>query len=1124
MIFTDRTIIVQKGTSSINDTIVLYRGDKDIEIRFTLNENSPFKFGSGSSPNIIEKTEAAYGQLVIKTPNDLPPIFSEVVPTNEGKIIFTITAEMIDEITEVGNYTFQIRLLDESRNSRATLPEVKNGIEIREPIDSEDRTNVVGLATVGYALTTTGAPEDAFDSEGNYNKTTWETGDRITDAKLSKIENGIYDAHNKINVINDKVEENTTNTNTAKQDINDIKLQIGTEELTTTSKKLKGAINELGSQINDKADEADLQIERKRIDNIISLPEGSTTGDAELADCRIGVDGTNYSNAGEAIRGQISNIINGIENYVSRNNVKSYNFYDNQNLEVGKYITKNSSNDLVYAQNDNNVSTKAIELSSKNICIFFKKLYRYTDLVYYCLIDKDGKVLSIENPNLSINAYQNLYQTLTFTDEQLTQAKYIAFTFNKAGENYKDIVITNSEKPILEDTKYFDYTEPKDYVYNCIEENSNVINDIKQKIYNPVKAENYYNEIWRPQFHFSAENGYMNDPCGFVYYKGMYHLYFQYNPYTIYRDNQIWGHAISNNLVDWTMCDTAIDKTNEYDIWTGSCVVDTQNSAGFGKDTLIAFVTEYYKDGTQSNALYYSFDGNNFNRHKTILTNVVSPTPSSKDFRDPKVIFDPNMNCWIMVLACSSCIGIYKSTNLIDWSYLGKYYTAEGIECPNLVYFEEYDIYAMMYSVNNSMKYHMGRLTSNTFAHLNETPLVLDNGFEYYAMQCLTNAPDKKIYSIGWANTQGKEIGSTNKAWNGIMSTIRELSVKNVSTGENVSTGATQLAILTQNVPNFYNGVFKKIFDIECKVSPANPIKLPIKSKSGRIKVVFDFDGITNKSEYPEVNLFACQTENYRIQYNVPTNKMIHDRTKCGDNSLYANVLNGFSNEVSLINGKLYIDIIFDNGIVETIVNNCTSITDAVFPYGDNILIRCDNGEFNAKVEYFDGRYTLDTRKKLNTNLGKYELLDNCKLTTKGLAMLTYNTYFTTLNFEKNIDSTNYNIICNIYKGAYQTAQMEERIIFAKTNEKYYFVEFTNTSVGLFKNENNSDVLLVNKHIEFSDFVEHLIVIHLDDTCIKINIDGVETLVLDDTSEKKGTISLSAKGYGLNAFNNIFVN
>ena len=143
VIFTDRTVMVQKGISSINDTIILYRGDRDVEIRFTLNEGSPFRFGGGVSPNIIEKTEAAYGQLVIKTPNDLPAIFSEVVPTNEGKIIFKITGEMIDEIAEVGNYSFQIRLFDENISSRVTLPEVNGGIEIREPIASEDTASTV---------------------------------------------------------------------------------------------------------------------------------------------------------------------------------------------------------------------------------------------------------------------------------------------------------------------------------------------------------------------------------------------------------------------------------------------------------------------------------------------------------------------------------------------------------------------------------------------------------------------------------------------------------------------------------------------------------------------------------------------------------------------------------------------------------------------------------------------------------------------------------------------------------------------------------------------------------------------------------------------------------------------
>ena len=200
MIFTDRTVIVQKGTTSINDTIVLYRGDREVEIRFTLNESSPFKFGSGVTPNIIEKTEAAYGQLVIKVPGDKAPIFSEITATKKGAITFTITAEMIDEITEVGNYTFQIRLLDENKEGRVTIPEVVNGIEVREPIATEDisDTNEVGIAAVGYALTTAGTTEDTFDSQGNYNKTTWGTGDRITASKLNKIEAGIDGVNKKV--------------------------------------------------------------------------------------------------------------------------------------------------------------------------------------------------------------------------------------------------------------------------------------------------------------------------------------------------------------------------------------------------------------------------------------------------------------------------------------------------------------------------------------------------------------------------------------------------------------------------------------------------------------------------------------------------------------------------------------------------------------------------------------------------------------------------------------------------------------------------------------------------------------------------------------------------------------
>ena len=212
MIFTERTITISRDTCEIDKPIMLYRGDYNVEVRFAIIE-SPFKYTTKNSTNIIEDVNASYGQLVIKTPNGKPPIFTDVVETNEGSIVFTLSGEMIDETIEVGDYTFQIRLFDSNRGSRATIPPIENGISIREPIAIEDvsTTNEVGVATVGYAITTAGVSDDAFDSQGNYNKTTWGTGDRITAAKLNKIEAGIDGVNEKIANVGNPTDEQVKN-------------------------------------------------------------------------------------------------------------------------------------------------------------------------------------------------------------------------------------------------------------------------------------------------------------------------------------------------------------------------------------------------------------------------------------------------------------------------------------------------------------------------------------------------------------------------------------------------------------------------------------------------------------------------------------------------------------------------------------------------------------------------------------------------------------------------------------------------------------------------------------------------------------------------------------------------
>ena len=236
MIFTERTIKVTNGASQINSPIVLYKGDKNIKIRFKIVD-CPYTY-SKNVDNIIEVSEASYAQLVIKTPNNGLPIFSDIAETESGCVTFTITSEMIDEAEEVGKYSFQVRLLDDEQFSRITIPEVVDGIDVRDPIAIEDisPTNEVDIATVGYALTTAATQEDAFDSQGNYNKTTWGTGDRITAAKLNKIEAGI-------DGVNQKVASGSTGGETGV----DLSIyQTKTDNtLNTTNKTVSGAINEI---------------------------------------------------------------------------------------------------------------------------------------------------------------------------------------------------------------------------------------------------------------------------------------------------------------------------------------------------------------------------------------------------------------------------------------------------------------------------------------------------------------------------------------------------------------------------------------------------------------------------------------------------------------------------------------------------------------------------------------------------------------------------------------------------------------------------------------------------------------------------------------------------------------
>lgn len=196
MIYKDCTITISKGVATISEPIILYRGDKEVELCFEIKENL-YKYSDGT--NIVSSSEASYSQIVIKVPNNKPPIFGEILETKEGKAVLKVTSEMIDEIDEVGLYDFQVRLFDKSKTSRITIPPVEKGIEIREPIAIEDEstTNEVGIAKVGYAqVGTKGVQRPTLNEDGSYNRKFWIDKEPITKEDL--------------NVLEDIVDKNTT--------------------------------------------------------------------------------------------------------------------------------------------------------------------------------------------------------------------------------------------------------------------------------------------------------------------------------------------------------------------------------------------------------------------------------------------------------------------------------------------------------------------------------------------------------------------------------------------------------------------------------------------------------------------------------------------------------------------------------------------------------------------------------------------------------------------------------------------------------------------------------------------------------------------------------------------------
>ncbi len=262
-----------------------------------------------------------------------------------------------------------------------------------------------------------------------------------------------------------------------------------------------------------------------------------------------------------------------------------------------------------------------------------------------------------------------------------------------------------------------------------------------------------YREKNRPQFHFSSRRGWNNDPNGLIYYDGEYHLFYQHNPYERDWGNMHWGHAVSKDLIHWQELPVALYPDHCGTAFSGSAVIDYDNTAGFNKGNTPAMIAIYTADSPdkQVQCLAYSHDhGRTWTKYAGNPLIDSKAKWNSKDTRDPKVFwYKPNRE-WVLVLNERDGHSIYTSTNLKDWTY--RSHVTGFWECPELfelpVDGDPAHTKWVMYGASGT--YMIGSFDGRTFTP--ETGKYYYVTGSQYAAQTYTDIPasDGRRIQIGW--------------------------------------------------------------------------------------------------------------------------------------------------------------------------------------------------------------------------------------------------------------------------------------------------------------------------------------------------------------------------------------
>ncbi|MBS5440965.1 MAG: DUF4980 domain-containing protein [Bacteroides sp.] len=390
-------------------------------------------------------------------------------------------------------------------------------------------------------------------------------------------------------------------------------------------------------------------------------------------------------------------------------------------------------------------------------------------------------------------------------------------------------------------------------------------------------------EKFRPTYHFSPLYGWMNDPNGMVYKDGEYHLFYQHNPYGSKWGNMHWGHAISKDLINWEHRPDAITPDALGTIFSGSAVVDTDNTAGFGAGAIVAIYTQNSDRQVQSIA-YSTDNGRSFTKYE----NNPVLTSDARDFRDPKVFWHKETQRWIMLLAVGQEMQIFSSSNLKDWAFESSFGEGQGAhggvwECPDL--FElpvdgtNEKKWVLLCNLNpggpfggSATQYFVGTFNGKEF--VNESPSKtkwMDLGKDHYATVTWSDAPDNRRIAIAWMSNWQYANDVPTSQYRSPNSVPRDLSLFTVD-GETYLQSAPSPELL-------------KLRDISkkrsFKVNGTRTIKDMIAGNEGAYEIE-----LTIENQHADVigfRLYNDKGEEVDMQYDMKEKKFSMDRRKSGE-------------------------------------------------------------------------------------------------------------------------------------------------------------------------------------------------------------------------------------------------